>query len=277
MVSSLQLLSPFSKTARKKKLLVKLAKSVINNERYKQEFQILMSMLNVDESEIIQTYLDYNLNTINHSEDIFLTKSISFVLHIQNLLDNSWHTDRQREFTELLNFSKAKNIVDIGFGVPSLYIKKGLLEKKSTFTLCDYSCYAISFAKHLLDLWDKSWHERVFLQQANMNEVEMVVGNYDLYLFLDSIEHALNPTDCLKKYVQSSAKTARFLISIPIWPLAHFHNIFWMSQEEGRRWIESCGLSISLGRKVEINPTVDLFASDITPKLYNYIVLCEKL
>lgn len=102
------------------------------------------------------------------------------------------------------------------------------------------------------------------------------IGDYDTYLFQDSIEHVPDPTNCLKDYVKVSPQHANFILSLPIGPLIPAHFIEWQNDEEALQWLEDCGLKVQQYEKIWVNPAVDLFAEPLGSDHHNLIVLCAK-
>jgi len=95
-----------------------------------------------------------------------------------------------------------------------------------------------------------------------MAEIEKFVGDFDLYIFQDSIEHSLDPTACLKEYVRRSQENAKFIFSLPIGPMIPQHYIAWETEEEILSWLQGAGLKIHKNSLISMNPAVDLFADN---------------
>jgi 2-polyprenyl-3-methyl-5-hydroxy-6-metoxy-1,4-benzoquinol methylase len=152
------------------------------------------------------------MDVYSFDNEIYNSLSNRFVLHIHNLLNGSWHQERQKTILQLIQIAKPTTAIDVGFGVPSRYMKElVLMNGYPKLTLCDFSDSAFQFATVLLDQWDSKWQEVISFKQVDMNDVE-AIGKYDTYLFQDSIEHVADPASCLKKYVELAADTATFYI-----------------------------------------------------------------
>lgn len=143
--------------------------------------------------------------------------------------------------------------------------------------LCDISQTAIDFAKKLLKLWSPTWSETISFIKEDMNNVRKLVGNYDVYIFQDSIEHSTHPTECLKQFVELSPSHSKFILSLPIGPLIPMHYISWKNIKEAKEWIKECGLTIIESYQAKTNKGVDLFAEELDSYFLNYIILCSKL
>ncbi len=259
----------------KLKKLREFAKSVLENPKYKKELQYLLKELKITEAQAIQTYIDYDLDIYEVTNDVYTLLPLRIVLHMHNLLEGSWHQERQQTILDYLKDINPETAVDMGFGVPSKYITELVLKnKKPKLTLVDMDDTAFKFGEVLFDYYDKKWKKTITFKKLNMNDGEYV-GDYDAYIFFDSIEHTKKPTEYLKKTVNSAPKHSRFVLSLPIAPPFPFHYIHWETEQEAVEWLNGCGLKINKSKKVYVNPEVDLFASEV--ELYNLIVECEKI
>jgi len=102
------------------------------------------------------------------------------------------------------------------------------------------------------------------------------IGPFDLYIFQDSIEHAIDPTYYLKKNVALSPQDSLFLFSLPIGPIFPRHHMAWETNEEANAWLNKCGLTPIFYKNIYVNLEVDLFAEDLGSEFNNYVLLCKK-
>ena len=112
-------------------------------------------------------------------------------------------------------------------------------------------------------------------KKLDMNTREFV-GEFDVYIFQDSIEHVKNAKEYLKKIVGLSPKNSKFIFSIPIAELTPVHTVTWHSMTEAEEWFEKCGLNVIKIKEIEMNPKVDLFAESVKGGSRATIVKCEK-
>lgn len=258
--------------------LTHLFASVLKSPKYKVDFDKIMNILNITEKNLLKNFLNYNLDIFDtQGNDIYQNLENRLVLHIHNLLTGSWHIDRQNAITRLLKIVKPRAMVDIGFGVPSAYVKQIVLEQifPIHLTFGDYFNSAFVFAEVLLNLWNKDWSKYIDFKRTDMNKEEYI-GDYNLYLFQDSIEHAQQPTVYLKKYVENSPSDSLFLFSLPIGPIFPRHTIAWINDGEAISWLKNAGLEIDHTELVYVNLEVDLFAEQLGKSFHNLIILCHK-
>jgi len=260
----------------KEKKLKNFAKSVIDDPVYKKEIEYLLSKLNLTEIEVIQAYVDYDMDVFAYENEIYEPMAMRVVLHLHNLLVGSWHQDRQRIILEMVKNTQAKSIVDVGFGVPTKYVREYVLKNKDIkLTLVDLYDSALIFSEALFDYLDPSWKERITLQKYDMNSQEFI-GEFDCYIFQDSIEHTKDPTSYLSKTVKLSPSHSEFVLSLPIGSHVPVHYIVWETKEEAEKWLNKCGLEIIGFQEIRVDPGVDLFAEQLKDNFYNIIVRCKK-
>ena len=250
--------------------------SVLHNPFYKKQLYSIMAKFNLTEEDVINSYLDYNLDIYQSDNNIYDSVANRMVLHIHNLILDSWHQDRQQVITNYIQNIQPQTVVDIGFGVPSRYLKEIILhEKNIKAALCDLFDSAFNFASALLEQWDSKWQDIISFKKVDMNNA-CEIGNFDVYLFQDSIEHVKEPTKCLTEYVKYSPANAKFILSLPIGPLFPRHYIAWLNDESAYDWLKECGLTIIETKSVWVNLEVDLFAEQLGEDYHNLIVLCSK-
>jgi 2-polyprenyl-3-methyl-5-hydroxy-6-metoxy-1,4-benzoquinol methylase len=260
----------------KEQKLREFAKLVINDPRYKEEIGYFLKYFNLREEQLIQEYVKYDLDVFDYGNEIYESIIMRLVLHIHNLLDGSWHQERQDTILGFLKKINFKTAVDVGFGVPTKYLKSYLLSKTTKkFTLIDLYDSAFDFAKVYFSKLSKLYNKTINFKKIDMNDMKYI-GDYDIFLFQDSIEHTKDPTEYLKKTVSLSPKNSKFILSLPIGPAVPSHHIEFKNKEIAIKWLENSGLKIKESKDVFVNPKVDLFATDLSKKFYNFIVLCNK-
>jgi len=257
----------------KSEKLKELARSVL--DRPKQEVKAVLSSLHFSKKDALEGYLNYNLDVMAYSNEIYCLLGTRIAMYLQNLIPGSWHQERHKIVLSMLKNINPTSIVDMGFGVPGEHIKEFILKKKINTVLVDNCDSAFEFGKELLDLWDTNWRETISFKQLDMNTFEYP-GNFDCYIFLDSIEHIKDATNYLKKIVSKSNPESNFILSIPVGPMIPSHTLGWNTEEEVIQWLQENGLHINGKKRVYPNPKVDLFAAETNGKIFDIIISCSK-
>jgi len=260
----------------KEEKLREFALSVFENPAHKEEIEYLLKSLSFSKEDIIKSYINYDLDINTYGNEIYESLEMRFVLHIHNLLEGSWHIERQQSIIDFLKKINPSNIVDMGFGVPMKYVREIILKDKSIkLILSDMYESAFEFSKVLLNYLDSSWKDQISFKKIDMNTHEYP-GDFDCYIFQDSIEHVNNATEYLTKVVKQSPINSKFILSLPIGPKVPIHTIFWKTEEDAELWLNKCGLKVIEKKLVYLNPDLDLFASELKNEFYNLVVVCEK-
>ena len=267
---------PFKENNQKRLKLLTMLNAILQDDRYREELNIIKKHMNITNDNIIELFIKYNLDVYAIDNAIYNSSAIPLILHLHNLVAQSWHQERQDTILKFLQEVNPRSIADIGFGVPSKYTRHLLAEKRSILTLCDFSEHAFKFAEVLLGIWDRNWASLINFRRMNM-ETGDYIGAYDLYMFIDSIEHVTDSARYLKKYVSLSPPSSQFILSLPIGPLIPMHYIAWSTTQEALAWLKQCDLMVENMREVRVNPGVDLFAEQYNYEYYNVIVRCKKI
>jgi hypothetical protein len=262
--------------ASKKEKLLGFLSSTIDDDRYKDQFQNILDTLHLSKQKITDAFLHYNLDMSDkEGNEVYRPLPNRVVLHIHNLINESWHLDRQQTVLDLIKQAKPNSIIDIGFGVPSKYVQNYVIAQRKKLVFCDLYDSAFDFTKALMPHWDNNWQDIISFKQINMDTLEYV-GDFDLYLIQDAIEHTKDPTAYLSMLVNKSPKTAKFIVSLPIGPIFPRHFMAWHNDQEALDWLEKCGLSIEQQKSVFVKPEVDLFADQLAPDYHDLYILGSK-
>lgn len=261
----------------KKQKLSDFLNSILEHEVFGVQIRVIRTSLGLSAQDIVDEFFRYNLNVQSlEGNEVYESIANRFVLHIHNLINGSWHIKRQKVTSDLISMANPRHMADVGFGVPSKYVYDLVIrENKFNVTLVDKYDSAFVFAKHLLNHWDANWETKIFFSKRDMDKSEYI-GDYDLYLFQDAIEHTQDPTSYLRKHINLSPKDAKFIISLPIGSIFPRHYMAWETQEVGERWLETCGLRIEAQEKIFVNPDVDLFSEQIDSNYHDLYAFCAK-
>ena len=257
--------------------LISIAKSVIESDTYKDEFNFLLNEYQMTENELIEGFLTYNTSKeIWDSNDIYKIKEIRPVLHLHNCVQGSWHQERQEAIDDLLHYEKPNTVIDIAFGVPGKYIKKILKNKETPhITLCDREIDAFLFSEKLLKYWSTNWRKNISFAYIDMDDLKFP-GNFDIYILQDAIEHTKDPEKFLELLLEKSPKNAKFIFSLPICKLMGMHTIAWETVESAKNWLSVHGLEIEQEKIVSPNKDIDLFSNDLDGSIADFYSLCSK-
>tara|TARA_A100000171_G_C2121416_1_gene140993 strand:- start:750 stop:1613 length:864 start_codon:yes stop_codon:yes gene_type:complete len=277
--SALKNPEPFSDEymAEKKILLKQASASILEDKNLKTSLKCLRDDLCLSKEEIIKAYIDYDLDISKNSNETYQSLALRYVLHMHNLLSGSWHIERQKTALSFIKKLKPRRIADMGFGVPSSYMKYLVQgDFPSHLTLCDIDDSAETFAKSLFNIWaPEKWQKNVTFKKFDMN-TGMIVPNQDLYVFQSSIEHVKECTLYLKKHISHSPDHAYFLLSLPIGDITPEHYMEWKTTKEAEQWLYSCGLTLIESKLIHVNPKVDLFADYHQYQYADFYTLCCK-
>lgn len=251
------------------------AASVINHSEYREEIDYLLKALELTVEQAIQSYVNYDMNIFSYENEIYESLSMRMTLHLHYLLPESWHQDRQLAVLEAIKKINPSTTVDMGFGAPTRYIREFILLNKKVLLLTDLYPSAFIFSQALFNFLSKNWKSFFSFKQLDMNE-HPYPGDFDLYIFQDSIEHVRDSTEYLNELVKKSPSSSKFIFSLPIGPRIPLHTISWDAEQDAITWLEKANLQIIDKKRVFVNPEVDLFADQFEKKFYNLIVSCQK-
>ncbi len=251
-------------TLDKKQRLVSLAEKVISEPKNIDEINYLLSNLKLTKDEVIEAYVNWDLDPDIYDNKIYDSLALRFAMYLHYLLPGSWHQERQNETIKLLNNYPNSSIVDLGFGAPQGYVKDVVLNNNYRLSLLDIYDSALIFSRVLLSYWNSNWEDKIELRKYNMDSSEHI-GDYDIYLFQDSIEHTKDPTKYLSDLVKKAPNNSRFIFSLPIEGevvASGSHFITWRDENHASQWLDDCGLNVVYSKSILMNPEVDLFADD---------------
>ncbi len=261
----------------KEQKLRTFAKMILSTPSNKREASFLLEKLNLTEEKVIDAYVFWDLDVLGTGNEIYDSLAFRMGMHLHNLLPHSWHQRKQQEVLSILKKAQFRTIADIGFGTPQKYVRELILEqKKIKLTLFDADETAITFGKTLLDLLAPDWEKNITLKIHNMN-FSTFVGEFDIYLFQDSIEHAQDPTEYLKQTVKQAPESSMFILVLPIGPPTGGHHIEWEMKEDALAWLNKCGLAINESIELHINRNIDLYAEQLGETAYELLVACHKI
>lgn len=261
--------------------LAQMASSLLDADPY--ETEKLHWALNISREEIIKAYHAYHLGVDTCGNEVFDSVALRYAMHLSNRIPGSWHLVRQRIVSDLVKSIAPRRTVEVGFGTPQQYLREEMLRatlrsQTVTIHLLDLGYTSMIFGQSVLSLWNDSWSRVVRFRSYDM-QCGCHVGDYDCYIFQDSIEHVLDPTSYLSNLVQKAPREAHFIFSLPIEVIKVMpqHFISWRDTNEVRVWLEQNGLTIIFQHEIAINREIDIYAQKLHPNYRQVVFHCKKI
>lgn len=247
------------------------------------ETEPLCWALGLTREEIIRAYVLYDLGVNHTGNEVFDSVALRYAMHLHNQLQGSWHATRQEIVACRVESFRPSRIVEVGFGTPQLYVWQSIFRgthgaEEASVHLLDAGYSGMVFGQSLLSLWSRCWSKVVRFRSYDM-EKEGYVGDYDCYIFQDSIEHVSNPTRYLRETVIRAPDGADFLFSLPIEVVKVMpqHFISWRDTDEVQEWLShDAGLRTLFRQEISVDRTVDIFAQKLHPEYRQAIFHCQK-
>jgi hypothetical protein len=262
--------------------LLKLVYTTLSDEKVGPRINSLMDELGVSAEDLKQEVLAYTLDKAESNYDNAQYQKLvaRLTLYFHNLVPGSYHTERQEVIYSFLEKADPAVFMDVGYGVPGLYLTKYLsLYGNKKAILLDQDPSAETFSRKMINFEFPHLQTQIEYRVYDMDSQEFP-GDSDVYLYLDSIEHTRKPTEYLNMLVHEAKRKSYFIFSIPICPmkgLEGFHYAEWLSDRQAREWVENSGLCVTKEKVIHPNPNVDFFAELGSGKYHNYLVLGKKV
>lgn len=245
------------------------------------EIRVVVDQLNealgTADEDIIKAWLIWDAEKEYHGNEMYNSEAMRVAMYLHNFIPGSWHEKRQELVLSAIKNLKPKSICEMGFGTPQKYVKYAT-EHGSKLLLSDVDISSINFAKIIFESQSIKWRNKVQFGIVDMDR-DSIPSDYQVYIFQDSLEHAIQPKSVLTQLVSNVEKGVNFLFTLPIEidkPVKE-HNICFTSSDQCIRWVEDCGLQISRHEDIQINREVDLFAQKLHPQYHELLILAHKL
>jgi SAM-dependent methyltransferase len=238
------------------------------------DFKISVEQL---KKEVLAYTLDKDVDNYENKQYQKIVARLTLFFH--NLVGGTYHRQRHNLVLSFLRKVKPKTFIDVGYGTPGLYLLDYLKEDSiATVTLADQDKSAEEFSTQVFLNEAPELLSRVKFMTYDMDS-QKYPGDFDAYLYLDSIEHTQKPTEYLQKMAHESKHGSHFIFSLPVCKmkgLENFHYAEWLSDDEARKWVQDAGLKIIDEGTAYPNPEVDYFAELVDGGYHNYLVLAKK-
>lgn len=247
----------------KRELLERSIHEIISHNVFRDEFEYIQNLLNISTESFIRKSIDYDLIPNIKGNDIYDDIVVRFIIYSKQFLINSHHYEKQEIVFNFLKKIKPGRAIDFGFGSPGLFSRRLQDCSIKEMTLVDFQNAAFRFAEIVYDYnlkkgWEKSFH----FVKRDLNEYKYF-GEYDAYIFMDSVEHIKNPESFLSSLINDSADGSNFIFTLPInMPCSRNteHTIEWANKEEALKWLQSFGLKIIECVPIYFNMSGDIWA-----------------
>ena len=256
--------------------VIQIAKKTIAHAS--ESVSVLCETLNTTPEEVLNAWVVWDTNINEYDNSIYNSNALRIAMHLHNEIQGSWHDKRQSEVLNFIHQIKPLSIAEVGFGTPQRYVTEYVLKNHVPLSLLDFDDGSLNFAKAFLDTKSNDWRKYITLRNYNMNSGNPI-GDFDLYLFQDSLEHANKPTEYFKSIVSSAKPKSHFILCIPIEidKAIPEHHMFWKNITHALEWVAQGGLLVKKYSEIKMNPELDLFAKFLHPDFKEILVLGEKV
>lgn len=243
--------------------LIGLTLSVVNGHKHKGEFDTVSKKLGISFEQLINRVLFYTLDLGKvENKDYLNDYSMRSCMRMHALAEGSYHREKYRTVKEMMANPEIKTAIEFGFGIPGDHVFSAF-DRGQKIILSDYDRKAIEFAQATLELHQADYKKNIDFRLIDLNK-NRYAGDFDAYIFLDSLEHTDDPTKHLRMLADNMPKGAHLITSLPIGQIdmmSHAHNIEFLTKQDIIDWLESAGFKIIRTVEAKPNPKVDFFAS----------------
>ncbi|MEU7768742.1 hypothetical protein AB0B25_27040 [Nocardia sp. NPDC049190] len=258
-------------------VVANLLDSLLRVPEHRAEIEYLQHRLSVSREEIIAAWLFYDLSITSYSNEAYSSTVLRLAMHLHNSLVGNWHDRRQATVVEYLSRISPTTICEIGFGTPQRYVREFLGGSGTAMALCEYDTGSLEFAATVLEHWRPDWADSVTLLRHSMDDDPLPSG-YSVYIFQDSIEHALRPTETLRSYVDGVPVGTHFIFSLPVevdHPIPG-HHISWTEENAVIDWLSTAGLTVLDKEVICFRSGLDLHSHCLHPDTRQLVTLAVK-
>lgn len=244
------------------KKLVVLAKNVLYSKKYFGEFSYVAKKFKFTFDDIIHKVLFYTLDLNKVENSDYENCVMRACLRLHFLVEGSYHRKKAEIVLKYMKNPEIKSAIEFGCGFPGDYVFDAVERKSVRVTLSDVDSSSIDYSRAVLEFYYKSYDKQIDFKIVDINKMKYP-GDYGAYIFLDSLEHALNPEKYLRFLVSNAPKGAHFIFSLPIGKIdsmEHAHHVEFITKKEITQWIENAGLKILNTTIIIPNTKVDYFA-----------------
>lgn len=236
-----------------KKIEEQYRQTLANNQELAAQVACTAKSLGNNPSIFLDGFLKYDTNVGTYGNKIYEDVSVKAGMFFKYFVEESYQSERQAILADMVRSCEGiKNLVDVGFAVPGKYVLETLKERPDVhMTLLDKFQSSITFSEAFLSCVNSVWKNQITLGTYDM-DLNVSPGQFDLYIFFDSIEHTKNPGVFLNTVLSSAPKDATFIFSLPIERIEvsggeegdQMHFIEFTSEDAIRGWLKKHNLEI---------------------------------
>lgn len=237
----------------------------------------LKKRLGISDQQVYEAYEFYDSDVYGYDNDVYESIPIRFVQYLHARKYGSWHVQKNRLISSWLSECWPCDVVDVGYGIPQSYLLDRLpFVKEGRFTLLEKYNSAKLFGKQIVSIYDQGLSSEVIFRDYDMNlsSISEYSGR-DVYLYLDSLEHAKEPVKILKETANAVHQNSKIILSLPIGEIVPVHSISWKSSEEIISWLNDNGLVVLRKKELAPNPKVDVFIASMNSNFSTLLLECK--
>lgn len=245
--------------------------------------QVLCVSKKLGHDVFLDGFLKYDTNVGTYGNKIYEDVAVKAGMYFKYFIKESYQSERQEILSNMIrSCAGIKTIVDVGFAVPAKYVLENLNKRKEVhMTLLDKFSSSITFSEALLSCVDQNWKKQISINTFDMDE-GISPGSFDLYIFMDALEHTKDPSSYLKTVIDSAPPNAYFIFSLPVEQIEvaggsegdPMHFIQFNSDEEIRVWLKGHNLKI-IEDKITRPKAGDVWLP-VEGTFYNLIIKAQK-
>jgi hypothetical protein len=243
------------------------------------KFKYLISKLRLNQSQISLEYKRYELDfDVFNSQEI--TMMTIFIKYAYMKLHQMLYHQHQKALHELINISKARSIIDIGFTIIDNYVKiiiknNPKLRNLNKITLASSNKAELEFTCTLLEFLSPYWRKYVILLEEDVITLSQISLHHDLVILHNLVYDKDFGDQYLQDYLKNTKKTAMFLFSNTV--ITKNNPGSFDAIESLKSWIQRNNLVLREERIINMHASMYKSDTDLVSTNTQYLSLWHKL
>ncbi len=260
-------------------ILIQLAKEILSSDVIGDELNFYLNKLNCNQNHFIKKFCDFDLIPNKEDNKVYDDLLTRLIMYSKQYIITCHHHTKQKYVLETVKKLKPQKIIDLGFGTPGKYSLDYVLKNDNiSLELVDLFPISFDFAKLVFEYHSNAAKDKIHFITDDLNKYKYL-GNHDLYIFMDSIEHFTNATEYLHNLASDIRNGDNLIFTLPI-AMGYFpsHTMEWANDLDAIKWLKKSGLTIIETKPIYLNPKGDVWAIDIYDlnKFHILFVHCKK-